>query len=77
MLSWVVGNVDIPAAAVLIAAFTGIAVITNSFIVKYQSATNEEHEFELSKMRINKESQKELYQVEIEQNLITSHRAEN
>lgn len=86
MLSWIVGNVDVPAAAVLIAAFAGIAVIVTSFIAKYQSGEAAEHEFDLAKMRINKEAQKEMYQVEtdrvyktkqLEQNLITSHRAEN
>ncbi len=85
MLSWFVGNIDVPAAAVLTAMCAGIAVIVTAFIAKYQSSEAAENEFELAKMRINKESQKEMYQVEtdrvyktkqLEQNLITSHRVE-
>ncbi len=85
MLSWIVGSVDVSAAAVLIAAFAGIAIITTAFIAKYQRRDDAEREFELAKLRIEKESKKEMFQVEtdrvfrvkqLEQNLITSHRAE-
>lgn len=86
MLSWLVGSVDVSAAAVLIAACGGITIIVTAFIAKFQSSDSARHEFELNKMKINKEAQKEMYQVEtdrvyktkqLEQNLITSHRAEN
>jgi hypothetical protein len=86
MLSWLVGSVDVPAAAVLIGLGGGITIIVTGFIAKYQSRTDAEHAFELSKMKIESEERQQIYKSEtdrvhkikqIEQNLITSHRAEN
>jgi hypothetical protein len=83
MLSWFVGNVDVSAAAVLVALGGGITIIATAFIAKYQSADAAEHAFKLEKMKIEAETQKSMYQVEtdrvyktkqLEQNLITSHR---
>lgn len=84
MLSWIVGNVDVPAAAVLVAFIGCVAIVSTAVITKYKSAAAEDHEFELNKMRIESETQRALYAAEtdrthkikmIEQNLITSHRA--
>ena len=85
MLSWFVGNVDVPAAAVLIAMCAGVAAIALGLIAKYQDRIAAAREFELAKMRISSEEKQRLFQSEtdriyktkqLEQNLITSHRAE-
>lgn len=84
MLSWIVGNVDVPAAAVLIGLGGGITIIITAFIAKYQSKEAAEHAFNLEKMKIEANVRQSMYQVEtdrgykmkqLEQNLITSHRA--
>jgi hypothetical protein len=78
MLSYIVGNVDVPSAAVLIAFFGGVTIMVTSFIAKYQS----KQDFELNKFKVESEERRLLYQYEtdrvykttqLEQNLITSH----
>ncbi len=85
MFSILVGNVDVPAAAVLIGLGGGITIVVTAFIAKYQSADASKHAFELEKMKINAEAQRSMFQADtdriykvkqLEQNLITSHRAE-
>ena len=82
MLSVLVGNVDIPAAAVLVAGFGYICIITTSLIIKRRSRTDVANEFALMKMRQEAETAGKIYQLEtdrqfkfkqIEHNLITSH----
>jgi F0F1-type ATP synthase gamma subunit len=85
MLSWFVGNVDVPAAVVLISIGGGITIIVTAFIAKYRSRADADQIFELDKMKIESEERQQIYRFEtdrvhklkqIEQNLITSHRAE-
>lgn len=51
MLNWLVGNVDVPAAAVLIAAFIGLSVFGTTWMANHQSAQARDQQFELSKMK--------------------------
>ncbi len=85
MLAYLVGNVDFNAAAVLCVAFIAIAFTAIAAITKFKTKAAEDHEFALGKMKIDSENQRYLYQYEtdrgykmkqLDQNLITSHRAE-
>jgi hypothetical protein len=82
MLSDVVGEVDIHAAAVLVAAIVCTCTVITSLIVKRRSRRDISNEFELAKMKQDAENQRQLYIVEtdraykfkqIDKGLITSH----
>jgi len=81
MFSYLIGNLDWPSAAALIALFVGIGTIGSMLISKYRS----KEYYELEKARIQSSREENLYMREtnriietkkLEQNLITSHRAE-
>ena len=81
MLSKIVGQIDWPAATVLAGLFIGIGIC---FLV-YMITRKTKSEIEIEKMRIQKEHEETQYKLEtwrtaemkkIEQNLITSHRAD-
>lgn len=83
MLSNLVGNVDMNAALVLVAAIVCVCVVATSLIVKRRSRVDIANEFELAKMRQDAANAHAMYAAEtdrsykfkqIEQNLITSHR---
>ena len=50
MLSWFVGNVDVPAAAVLIAIVIGSGIAFSTAYAIYQSKQEISNKFELAKM---------------------------
>ena len=50
MLSWLVGNVDVPAAGVLIAMFVAMAIVATTFLTLYSSKQETANKFELAKM---------------------------
>lgn len=81
-LSNLVGQVDISAAFVLVAAIVCTCIVVTSLIVKRRSRTDVSNVFELAKMKQEAESARALYAVEtdraykfkqIETGLITSH----
>jgi hypothetical protein len=83
MLSNIVGQVDLNAAAVLVAGIVCLCVVITSLIVKRRSRTDVSNEFQLKKMNQESEHQRGLFQLEtarayqfkqLDQNLITSHR---
>lgn len=50
MLSWFVGNVDVPAAAVLVAIVIGFGIGFSTFIAVYKSRQEVNNQFQLAKM---------------------------
>ena len=89
MLSKFVGSVDLNAAVVLVALFVpllfGLGACGLAFIVKWRPRQELDHEFELDRARLESEAlarnfdaqtNREYKMKQLEQNLITSHRAE-
>lgn len=57
MLSSLVGNVDVPAAGVLIAMFVAMAIVATTFLTLYSSKQETANKFELAKMAQDAERQ--------------------
>lgn len=51
MLSWIVGIVDVNAAAVLIAMFIGFGVVGTALVVKWQNTAKMSNEFVVAKLQ--------------------------
>lgn len=56
MLSWIVGNVDVPAAAVLIAFFIGLGIVVTTFLTTHKS--KDDRDLERLKLQNDAEVQK-------------------
>lgn len=67
MLSWFVGQVDVPAAAVLVAIVIGTGIGFASFIVVYKSKQEVHNKFELAKMAQQAETQIKLQDSKLNQ----------
>jgi hypothetical protein len=85
MLSWVVGNVDVNSAAVLVAFFGAVTITGGISLAKRRSRLDVNNEFELAKIKQEDAKQIELTRIasdrdykfkQLDQNLITSHRVD-
>lgn len=86
MLKWVIGDVDLYAASVLVATALGLAIFCTTWIARRRSRREIDHDFELAKMRQKDETNLKAAQIarqwdnadkKIEQGLITSHREDD
>lgn len=82
MLAWIVGNVDVPAGAVLVAFFAMITITAGLFIAHRRSRIEIDNDFQLAKIKqanaheealFDKDTERGFKMKQVEKNLITSH----